>query len=188
MAASAQLADQGRIYGCDCSRATFARWREAHGRRWAGPGCPGDCRVRKVAGPILRVALSDGTEGWADGLLGAQSGEVAPAGDLPIRDRHGNWTYGFCVTVDDLRQKVDLVVRGQDLLEATAVQIRLGRVLGRPVPAAFAHHPLIRRPDGSKLSKSDGDTGVRELRAAGMRPDEVLALAADATGYRGARP
>jgi glutamyl/glutaminyl-tRNA synthetase len=140
-----------------------------------------------VSGPIRRVALGDGTEDWADGLLGPRSGEVAPGGDLPIRDRHGNWTYGFCVTVDDLRQQVDLVVRGEDLLEASPVQIRLGRVLGRRAPAAFVHHPLIRRPDGSKLSKSDGDTGVAELRAAGMTPDEVLALAAEATGYPGER-
>ena len=104
-------------------------------------------------------------------------------GDLPIRDRHGNWTYGFCVVVDDLRQGVDLVVRGRDLLEATPSQIRLGRLLGRDVPPAFQHHPLVRRPDGRKLSKSSGDTAVRELRAAGQASDEVIAAAASASGW-----
>ena len=105
-----------------------------------------------------------------------RQGDVAANGDLPVLDRHGNWTYGFCVVVDDLRQGVDLVVRGEDLLEATAAQIRLGRALGRGAPPAFAHHPLVRRPDGSKLSKSAGDTGVRELRAArSCRRTEVIA-------------
>ena len=87
------------------------------------------------------------------------------------------------MVVDDIRQGVDLVVRGEDLVEATAAQIRLGRVLGRGSPPAYAHHPLMRRPDGSKLSKSAGDTGVRELRAAGRSPSDVIALAASATGY-----
>jgi glutamyl/glutaminyl-tRNA synthetase len=117
-------------------------------------------------------------------LAGPCRGDVSPSGDLAIRDRHGNWTYGFCVVVDDLRQGVDLVVRGRDLLEATAGQIRLARVLGREMPPTFAHHPLIRRPDGSKLSKSSGDTGVRDLRAAGRSAAEVIELAATATGYR----
>jgi glutamyl/glutaminyl-tRNA synthetase len=114
-----------------------------------------------------------------DGLVGPCADDVAGhAGDLPIRDRHGHWTYGFCVVVDDLRQGIEVVVRGRDLLHATPAQIRLGRLLGREGAPAFLHHPLIRRPDGSKLSKSAGDTGVRELRAAGHTADEVRALAA----------
>ena len=132
---------------------------------------------------MLRVALGDGSEAWTDGALGPRSGDVAPAGDLPIRDRHGNWTYGFCVVVDDLRQGIDLVVRGEDLLDATAAQIRLGRILGRAAPPTFLHHPLVRRSDGRKLSKSAGDTGVRELRATGQTADEVTNLAAMATGW-----
>ena len=83
------------------------------------------------------------------------------------RDRDGNWTYGFAVVVDDQRQAIGLVIRGRDLLPATPAQIRLARLLGRETPAVFAHHRLIRRPDGSKLSKADGDTSVRDLRAAG---------------------
>jgi glutamyl-tRNA synthetase/glutamyl-Q tRNA(Asp) synthetase len=117
-------------------------------------------------------------------VAGPRTDGVAPAGDLPIRDRHGNWTYGLCVVVDDHRQGVDLVVRGRDLLHATAGQIRLGGILGRDTPPTFLHHPLIRRADGSKLSKSAGDTGVRELRAAGRTRGEVIAMAAAATGWR----
>ncbi len=121
-----------------------------------------------------------------DVLVGPCADDVAPHGDLAIRDRHGDWTYGFCVVVDDLRQGVDLVVRGRDLLHATASQIRLGARLGRPAPPTYLHHRLIRRPDGSKLSKSSGDTGVHELRAAGHSPAEVVALAS--AGLHGELP
>jgi glutamyl/glutaminyl-tRNA synthetase len=178
-----RLQADGLVYGCDCTRSTFASWAIEHGRRWTGPGCPGGCRARGIDGPTFRVALEGGTEPWIDGAAGSRDEAIAPAGDLPIRDRHGNWTYGFCVVIDDERQGIDLVVRGRDLLHATPTQIRLARILGRAAPATFLHHPLIRRPDGSKLSKSAGDTGVRELRAAGVPAAEVIARAAEATGF-----
>lgn len=187
-AAAARLADAGLAYGCVCTRSTFRAWAERHGRAWAGPGCPGDCRARRLAGPVLRAALGDGDEAWLDGSLGPMTGVVAAHGDLPIRDRHGNWTYALCVVVDDARQGIDLVVRGRDLVEATADQLRLGRALGRAVPPAVYHHPLVLRRDGSKLSKSAGDTGVRELRAAGWTPAAVIESAARATGWDGPLP
>ena len=171
------------VYGCDCTRSTFAAWASASGASWSGEGCPGGCRARDLAGPVLRVALGEGSEAWSDVLAGPCREDVAPSGDLAIRDRYGNWTYGFCVVVDDARQGVELVVRGRDLLEATASQLRLARVLGREASPVFAHHPLVLRPDGSKLSKSAGDTSVRELRAAGRSPAEVIEVAASATEY-----
>ena len=182
--ALARLQAEGIVYGCDCTRSTFATWAASHDRPWSGVGCPGGCRARGLDGPVLRLALGGGSEAWMDRLIGPCHDDVAAAGDLAIRDRHGNWTYGFCVVVDDERQGIDLVVRGRDLLHATASQIRLARRLGRETPTAFAHHPLIRRPDGRKLSKSAGDTGVRELRAAGRSAAEVIALATTASGYR----
>jgi len=180
--ALARLRDEGLVYGCDCSRKTFEVWARDHGRRWHGPGCPGGCRKRRLDGPILRVALGAGSERWMDRLVGPCSDEVANDGDTPLTDRDGNWTYGFAVVVDDLRQGVDLVIRGRDLLGATAAQIRLGARLGRETPARFAHHPLIRRPDGRKLSKADGATSVRDLRAAGHTAAEVIEMAATAVG------
>jgi glutamyl-tRNA synthetase/glutamyl-Q tRNA(Asp) synthetase len=129
------------------------------------------------------VALPDATETFTDARLG----EVAqvPArqcGDLLLRDRLGNWTYQLAVVVDDLRHGVDLVIRGEDLLSSTGRQIMLGRMLGRERPPLFLHHPLILKENGAKLSKSSGDTGVRELRAAGAAPDSVLGEAAWRTG------
>ena len=183
--AAERLRAAGLVYGCDCSRGTFERWEAAQGAQWQGPGCPGDCRRRSLDGPTWRVALGGGSERWMDVLVGPCADEVAAGGDPPVRDRDGNWTYLLAVVVDDLRQGVDLVVRGRDLLASTPDQIRLGRLLGRASPPTFAHHALVRRPDGRKLSKSEGDTGVRELREAGHDADSVVAMAAAAVGYGG---
>jgi glutamyl-tRNA synthetase len=86
------------------------------------------------------------------------------------------------VVVDDLEHGIDLVIRGRDLLDATAGQLRLARLLGRAEPPTFLHHPLIRKPDGSKLSKADGDTSVRSLLAAGRSAAELFGEAAAAVG------
>ena len=119
--------------------------------------------------------MDDGTETFADLELGQQSQNPAEqCGDLLIRDRLGNWTYQFAVTVDDWRQDIDLVIRGVDLLASTGRQIRLARLLGRATPPSFLHHPLIMKSATQKLSKADGDTGVRDLRAAGWTPAKVL--------------
>lgn len=180
-----RLRAEGLVYGCDCTRSTFTGWAAARGRAWSGPGCPGGCRARSLEGPVWRAALGGGSEVWMDALVGPCSDEVAAAGDPPIRDRHGHWTYGFCVVVDDLRQDIGVVVRGLDLLHATPTQIRLAKRLGRTTPPTYLHHRLIRRPDGSKLSKSSGDTGVRDLRAAGVSAADVIARAANASGFVG---
>jgi glutamyl-Q tRNA(Asp) synthetase len=176
------------VYACDCARSTFATWRDVNGRPWSGPGCPGECLTRGLAQRPelgLRVALGDGEEGWEDVLVGPRSGRVAPDGDPLVRDRNGNWTYALCVVVDDLRHGVDLVVRGEDLLEATPAQVRLGRLLGRETPPAFAHHPLIRRPDGSKLSKADNATAVGELLDSGRSREALFEHAAGLAGWEG---
>lgn len=184
--AAAELDGLGLVYACDCSRATFSAWARDRGRPWSGPGCPGGCRARRLplgaTGVTWRIVLGEGVEPWTDLVLGPQAGEPSPNGDLPIRDRHGNWTYALCVVVDDLRHEIDLIVRGLDLLDSTPAQIRLGRLLGRREPPRFLHHPLIRRPDGRKLSKADGATGVREQLAAGRSPGELRHAAAAAIG------
>jgi glutamyl/glutaminyl-tRNA synthetase len=186
-AAVDRLRAAGLAYACDCTRATFAAWRAEHHGSWTGPGCPGGCRGRALvlgaeAGFGTRVALGDGEEPWQDELRGPASGAVAASGDLLVRDRNGNWTYALCVVVDDLRHGVDLVVRGEDLLDATAPQIRLGRLLGRADPPRFAHHPLVRRPDGTKLSKADGATAVGELLDGAISVPELIGEAAARVG------
>jgi hypothetical protein len=71
----------------------------------------------------------------------------------------------------------DCVIRGIDLITSTGRQIRLGCLLGRERPPTFFHHPLILKTPDQKLSKSDGDTGVRDLRAKGWSPADVIGAA-----------
>jgi glutamyl/glutaminyl-tRNA synthetase len=120
-----------------------------------------------------------GDERFEDLRLGEQVGVAAAHGDPVVRDRHGDWSYHWCVVLDDGRQGVDLVIRGEDLLDATPLQLRLQRLLGLPSPT-YLHHPLIRKPGGAKLSKADGDTGVRDLRAAGWSARDLIGRAAAA--------
>ena len=186
-AAVDSLRERGLVYACTCSRATFAAWEAERGRPFRGIGCPGRCRARALpedgdAG--LRLAVGAGSERWVDLLAGPMSDEPAATGDLLIRDRPGNWTYALCVVVDDLHHGIDLVIRGRDLLDATSVQLRLARLLGRETPPRFLHHPLVRRVSGQKLSKAEGDTAVRSLLDDGQTPAELFGLAARLAGLR----
>ena len=186
-AALERLRAAGLVYACSCSRATFADYESARGRPWRGIGCPGDCRTKALPedeGTGLRVAVGAGSERWIDLLAGPMADEPAANGDLLVRDRLGNWTYALCVVVDDARHGIDLVIRGRDLLDATPVQLRLARLLGRETPPAFLHHPLVRRASGQKLSKSEGDTSVRSLLDAGRTPADLFGLAARLAGLR----
>jgi glutamyl-Q tRNA(Asp) synthetase len=160
---------RGLVYGCTCTRA------DVGGARHAGP-----CRDRGIAltdDVNWRVRIEPGAETFTDLLCGPQSQDPsAQCGDLMIRDRLGNWTYQWAATIDDMLQNVTHVIRGEDLLDSTGRQIRLARLAGRVTPATFMHHPLIMKSPTQKLSKSDGDTGIRDLRRQGLSAAAVLAL------------
>ncbi|MGE0042679.1 MAG: glutamate--tRNA ligase family protein [Vicinamibacterales bacterium] len=187
-AALEALAARGLVYGCDCSR------RQIEARRIARTGEPGElhypgtCRDRGLPladGLGWRVRMDAGAVTFDDGLVGVVTHEPAgQCGDVLVRDRLGNWTYQWAASVDDWRQRVSLVIRGTDLLASTGRQIRLAALAGRPEPARFVHHPLVMKSATQKLSKSDGDTGVSDLRAAGWTPGRVLGAAAAAIGLR----
>lgn len=177
------LRRQGLVYACDCSRRSVTDGASGVSRTESASELhyPGTCRDRHlplVDGYGWRVRIEPGTEEFEDSRLGLQRQNPAEqCGDVLLRDRHNNWTYQFAVTVDDWQQGVDVVIRGVDLLPSTGRQIRLGRLLGRERPPAFVHHPLIMKTADQKLSKSDGDTGVRDLRAKGWAAADVIAAA-----------
>jgi glutamyl-tRNA synthetase/glutamyl-Q tRNA(Asp) synthetase len=178
-----RLSGEFPVYACDCSRKDIAGESDTPDQETPYPG---RCRARRLLreeGRGIRLAIEPGIERFADVLLGEQSQDPSQqCGDLLLKDRSGNWTYQFAVTVDDYDQQIDLVIRGEDLLASTGRQIRLARMLGRPDAPVFAHHRLIRHPSGAKLSKANRDTAIRELRAAGVPPATVLGQAAYLTG------
>jgi glutamyl-tRNA synthetase/glutamyl-Q tRNA(Asp) synthetase len=181
-AALQRLREQGLAYACGCSRREIA---EAGGSG-AELRYPGTCAAKglpEAPDRAIRVRVPWSEERFDDLLQGPQVQIPAEqCGDLLIKDRKGNWTYQFAVTVDDFEQDVNLVIRGLDLLDSTGRQIQLARMLGRTEPPRFMHHPLVMRTPGQKVSKSDGATGIREMRAAGATPAEVLATAHTAVG------
>jgi glutamyl-Q tRNA(Asp) synthetase len=178
-----RLNDAGLVYWCDCSRQRIARDAEAIGSELRYDG---RCRGRGLGpGPErgIRVRMDEGEEPFDDAPLGSiRQAPARQCGDLLARDRLGNWTYQFAVTVDDLVEDITLVIRGEDLLASTGRQIRLARLLGRDRPPTFLHHPLVTGADGEKLSKSNHDTGIGELRDAGVSPADVIGRAAAAVG------
>ncbi len=182
--ALARLERASLVYPCQCSRRDIAAIAgEVTNRETPYPGT---CRSVAIDGTKVlarRVRLDNGREHFHDLRLGAQ--EQVPAtqcGDVLVRDRHGDFTYQWCVVVDDDRQQIDIVIRGEDLLDSTGRQLALARLLGRTAPPRYLHHPLVMRPDGTKLSKAAQDTGLREMRAAGVSAENVLGMAAHASG------
>lgn len=172
--AIARLKAAGLIYACDCTR------------RQSGARYPGTCRDRGLEdGPDrgLRVLIAVGEERFDDLLLGPQTQRPAEqAGDVLLRDRHGLWTYQLAATADDYAQGITHVIRGDDLLDSTGRQLHLARRLGRAEPPVFLHHPLIMKSPTQKVSKSDADTGVRDLRAEGWSAGRVRGYAAALAG------
>ena len=183
-AAITALELRGLVYVCRCSRADIA-WLvpDRPNEEMRYPGTCRDAALPPDASLQRRVKLDGPRERFFDLLLGPQEQQPrAQCGDLLLRDRLGQWTYQFAVTVDDLEQDIDVVIRGEDLLPSTGRQRALARLLGRRRSPHFLHHPLVLKPNGEKLSKSAGDSGVRELRDAGRTPAEVLGEAAHLVG------
>jgi glutamyl/glutaminyl-tRNA synthetase len=182
-----RLRADGLLYACACTRSTFVAYETQRGQPWRGIGCPGGCRSLELPedGDVgLRVAVGAGSEHWVDLLAGPVADEPAAGGDLLVRDRVGNYTYVLCVVVDDMRHGISLVIRGRDLLDATPVQLRLARLLGRAEPPQFLHHPLVRRVSGQKLSKAERDTSVRSMLDQGTSPASLFGRAARLAGLR----
>ena len=174
--ALARLVAAGLVYGCSCTRSDLQRVEPGPGGERRYPGTCRDRGLSLVEGVGWRVRVAPGVESFMDARLGPQA--QAPAeqcGDLLIRDRLGNWTYQFAAVADDTAQGITDVIRGEDLLVSTGRQIRLARLLGRAEPPRFLHHPLVMASASEKLSKSDGATGVRELRTAGWSAADVIA-------------
>ncbi len=96
-------------------------------------------------------------------------------GDVVLRGRDLAASYHLAVVVDDALQGVTDIVRGRDLLAATAVHRLLQTLLGLPAPR-YRHHRLVLDQDGTKLSKSRQSWSLAELRGTGLSPGEVRAV------------
>ncbi len=125
---------------------------------------------------------------WRDRRLGDQQQDVAAqVGDFVLKRADGCFAYQLAVVLDDAAQGITDVVRGADLADNTARQIRLQQALSLPTPR-YLHTPLALGADGEKLSKQNGalaiDTSkpLAALNAAGQLLDlpEQTGTVADA--------
>jgi glutamyl-Q tRNA(Asp) synthetase len=161
-------------YACGCTRKEIAD--SALGLAADGAQIyPGSCRGGLPAGKAaraLRVKTPQGTIAFHDRVQGAQRQSLQrEVGDFVLHRADGQFAYQLAVVVDDAEQGITDVVRGADLLDSTARQIHLQRLLSFPTPR-YLHVPVAVDERGEKLSKQ---TGAGSLDAA--RGHEALARA-----------
>lgn len=114
--------------------------------------------------------------GWTDLVRGPQSVDLASLSDPVLVRADGTYLYTLPSVVDDIDLGVTHVIRGEDHVTNTGVQIALFRALGHPAPA-FGHHNLLILADGSQMSKRTGTLSLRGLRAEGYEPMAIASLA-----------
>lgn len=198
LAAADRLIAQGLLYPCFASRADIAAaadpalsdpdgaplypglWKNASADAVAARIADGEAPALRLdmeaALRAVRAKLGDGalafTEIDSDGVARHVAADPARWGDVIIVRKDVPASYHLAVVVDDARQGVTLVTRGADLFAATCLQRLLQVLLDFPEPR-YSHHRLICWSDGRKLSKSNGDMGLRALRAEGASASDI---------------
>lgn len=149
------LRQTGVAYACTCSRKDIAQAASASGMAGVYPGT---CRGRRGLphqAHAIRVVVDRACVRFEDALQGEITQDLGrEVGDFVIRRADGLFAYQLAVVVDDAFQGVTEVVRGADLLDSTARQIHLQRLLGLPTPG-YLHLPVAVDAAGQKLSKQN---------------------------------
>ena len=171
--AAEQLKAMGLLYPCTCTRAEIAAAAIKSGPE--GPVYPGTCRTKPphsaAAGTAWRLDVSKalfrtGALSWTDNIAGVQRAAPELAGDVILLRKDAPASYHLAATLDDARDGVTLVTRGQDLFAATHIHRLLQELLGLPVPR-WHHHALLVDETGSKLAKRRGSPSLADRRLAG---------------------
>lgn len=189
-----ELAERGLIYRCTCTRSEIA---EAQSAPHDEPAVSGDLRYPGTHRPptaqptryapdevdaggaaiAWRVRVPDEPIAFDDALQGPQAINVqADVGDFVVATKSGLPAYQLAVVVDDARQGVTDIVRGDDLLRSAPRQLLLYDLLGLAPPPGYTHLPLVLGPDGRRLAKRHGDTRLVAYREAGVAAERVVGL------------
>jgi glutamyl-Q tRNA(Asp) synthetase len=146
------------VYACGCSRREIADSRIGIASDGAAV-YPGTCRRGLAPGRApraWRLTVPDETIVFEDRWIGTVRQRLATeVGDFVLKRADGFWAYQLAVVVDDADQGITDIVRGADLLDSTARQIYLQRLLGLPTPR-YMHVPVLTNVLGEKLSKQTG--------------------------------
>jgi glutamyl-tRNA synthetase len=126
--------------------------------------------------PHWRFKLAPGAIEWNDLIRGPQHFEAATMSDPVIRRADGSWLYMLPSVIDDVDMGISHVVRGEDHVSNTALQLQMFAAMNAPLPT-FAHAALLTGAEG-KLSKRLGSLGVEHFREEGIEPQAIVALLA----------
>lgn len=187
-----RLRDQGLIYPCSATRKEIAQAASAPhasdgetrypGMNRPGPGTAAASPVPDVLADdayAWRLIVPDGPVDFVDEVLGPQSVDVqAQVGDFPLATKAGVPAYQLAVVVDDARQGVTDVVRGDDLLRSTPRQVLLYRLLRLGDVPRYWHLPLVSGPDGHRLAKRHDAVRLTTYLDAGVPGERVVGLLA----------
>ena len=127
--------------------------------------------------PHWRFRLPEGVIRWEDAVRGPVEIDLATLSDPVLMREDGTFLYTLPSVVDDIDMGITHVIRGDDHVTNTAVQIALTRALGGEAPV-YAHHSLLVDRDGGGLSKRLGSLGVRNLRERGLEPETIVSYCA----------
>ncbi|RTL51277.1 MAG: glutamate--tRNA ligase [Bradyrhizobiaceae bacterium] len=125
--------------------------------------------------PYWRFKLDHKIIGWVDGVRGETSIDTASLSDPVLIRADGSYLYTLPSVTDDIDMGITDIIRGEDHITNTAVQIQLFEALGAK-PPRFAHHNLLTLPSGEGLSKRLGHLSLGTLREEGFEPQAVAAL------------
>ena len=125
--------------------------------------------------PSLRFGTDDmaGTVAWEDGVRGLVEVDLDEIRDFNLMKSDGTPMYNFACVIDDQRMGITQVLRGEDGISNTPRQLLLFRAFGWTMPG-YSHVSFILGPDGQKLSKRHGDTGIARFREKGYLPEALL--------------
>jgi glutamyl-tRNA synthetase len=137
--------------------------------------------------PHWRFLLEPGTVVWDDLVRGPTHIEANSLSDPVLIREDGAFLYTLPSVVDDIEMGITDVIRGEDHVTNTGVQIEIIRALGAQ-PPRFGHHNLLTTMGGEGLSKRTGALSLRSLREAGCEPLAVAALAVLTGSSEAVRP
>jgi glutamyl-tRNA synthetase len=181
------LKASGRLYPCFENEDELAAKRAALIKRKLPPVydraaltlTPAQREAAEAAGkkPYWRFKLSDGAAAWQDLVLGNRTVKFSTVSDPVLIRADDSPLYTFTSVVDDIDFGITHIIRGEDHVTNTAVQIDIFMALGSTLPR-FAHLPLISDGDGGKLSKRIGSISLRSLRKDGIEAAAITAYLA----------
>ena len=128
--------------------------------------------------PYWRFKLSDGAASWIDLVLGSRTVKFGTVSDPVLIRADGTPLYTFTSVVDDVDHEITHIIRGEDHVTNTAVQLDLFQAVSSAPLPRFAHLPLISDGGGEKLSKRLGSVSLRAMRKDGIEAPAITAYLA----------